>query len=676
MLNRERVLLVTCALLALMLLGGCDSLIREVEVTRVVTEQETVVEHETVVSTVVAYETVVEQETIVEQETVVEVQIETVIVEVTPTPVPVVEGPRTLVICQGQEPDNVYIYANPTLAAQQILEAVYDGPIDNRAYSHQPVILEKLPSLADGDATIETVTVETGDLVVDDTDVPVILEAGVLLRPAGCHSSECAVEFDGMPLEMEQMVVPFTLKEGITWSDGEPLTAYDSVYSFEVLKDPDTPASKYTTDRTASYEAIDERTTVWTGLPGYRDPEYATNFWSPLPEHLLAEFTALELIEAEESARRPLGWGPYIMTEWVSGDHITMVKNEKYWRAEEGLPRFNTVIYRFVGQNPEPSTADLLVGKCDIVDSTVSLQEQSGLLLELEAVGKVNAAYATTTAWEHADFGINPIAGIDRPDFFEDVRTRQAIAYCMDRQAVVDNALLGQSVVMDSYLPPEHPLFNAGVATYPFDVRKGSALLEEVGWIDDDDDPATPRVAQDVEGVRNGTPLEFNYWTSDTDLRRATAEVLLASLAECGIKVNVELWDRTEFVLEGPDGPLFGRYFDMGQFAWLTDVVPMCELYLSSEIPREETGWYAPNVSGFVSEAYDAACKAALALLPGQPGYEQSHLEAQRIFAEELPAVPLYLHLKLAASRPDMANFVLDPTDSDMWNIEEFDYGE
>jgi peptide/nickel transport system substrate-binding protein len=644
------------ALASAMLITGCQVFTKEIVVTRVVTE------------------TIVEQETIIEQETIFEQ--ETIIIEVTPTPQPVEVGPRTLVICQGEEPETLYIYDDPTLAAQHVQEAIYDGPIDNRSYGYQPVILEKLPSLADGDAVIQTVIVETGDLVVDDVGAPVTLEEGILIRPAGCYSSECAVAFDGNPVEMEQLAVTFRLKEGILWSDGEPLTAYDSVYSFDILKDPDTPADRFTIHRTASYEALDGYTIVWTGLPGFRDGNYFVNFWSPLPEHLLGDFTALELIEAEESSKRPMGRGPYIITEWVSGDHITLVKNENYWRADEGLPRFDTVILRFVGQNSEANVTDLLAGECDILDQTSGLEDYSGLLLELQAVGLVNVAFSTMPIWEHADFGIEPVPGYDRPDFFADVRTRQAIAYCMDRQQVVDEVMFGQSIVPDTYVPPEHPLFNPNVKQYEFDVEKGSALLEEVGWIDDDGDPTTPRVAQGVEGVRNGTPLEFNYWTSDTTSRRAVAQLLQASLGECGINVNVEYWDRFDFVLEGPDGPLFGRYFDIGQFAWLAGVDPRCDLYLSTQIPSEETGWDGPNVSGFVNEEYDSACNAALELLPGQPEYAQYHLEAQRIFAEQLPAVPLYLHFKLAASRPDLRNFYVDPTESEMWNIEAFDYGE
>jgi peptide/nickel transport system substrate-binding protein len=678
MLSKKWALVALIVLVGSIVLTACAGETKEVEVTRVV--KETVLE--TVVETVVEKETVVSKETVVEKETVVskETVVETVVVA--PTEVPMPEGPKTLVVCQGQEPDTLYWYGGSMLAARNLEQAIYDGPIDNRTFDYQPIILEKLPSIADGDAVIETVTVEAGDLVYSAPDeAPVTLEEGVMVYPAGCHDAECAVEFDGTPLEMEQMVVTFKLKEGILWSDGEPLTVYDSIYSFEVLKDPDTPASKFYPDRTASYEAADDYTVVWTGLPGWRDSTYFTNFWLPLPEHVWGDYTALELLEAEESSRLPIGWGSYVLDEWVAGDHITLSKNELYWRADEGLPKFDTVVFRIVGENSNANIAALLAGECDIVDQTSGLEDQSELLLELQAAGQLDATFTTGTVWEHADFGINPVESYDRPDFFGDVRTRQAIAMCMDRQAVVDTVMFGQSIVIDTYIPPNHPLFNPDVMSYAFDVEKGTALLEEVGWTDDDGDPATPRVAQGVEGVPDGTPLEFNYWTTSATQRQQATQVLQASLAECGIKANLEYWDSTEYFADGPDGPIFGRHFDIGQFAWLTGVQPPCDLYITSQWPADPAeggcGWGCQNDPGFTDEEYDAVCNAALMSLPGQPEYEQYHKEAQRIFAEQLPVVPLYLRLKLAATRSDMKNFIMDTTEnSEFWNIEEFDIGE
>ena len=626
-----------------------------------------------------------------------------VIQVVTPTPEP--DGPRTLIICSGREPGTLYPFGAGSPPTLRILEAVADGgwdAFDNNSFAYQPVILEKLPNLADGDAALIAVTVSEGDRVVDAGGEVVTLDPGadppIVLTPAGGGDP---FPYQGGDFEMEQLSVTFKLLPDLLWSDGVPMTATDSVYAFNLLADPDTPQSKFTIERTASYEAINELTTMWTGLPGFMDAEYYTNFFGPAPEHAWGRYTAAELLTAEESHVKPIGWGPYVIDEWTQGESITLRKNPNYFRAVEGLPKFDRVVFRFTGLSNNANIAILLSGECDLIGDSVPLFDQIQLLLDLQSSLQIKASFTTGTTWEQISFGIQPRdyddgyqPGVDRPDFFSDVRTRRAFAMCIDRQAIVDDILFGQSIVIDSYLPPQHPLYNPQVRHYDFDVAAGSALLEEVGWVDSDSDPNTPRTAQGVTNVLDGTPLEVNYETTIRPIRQQITSMIQNSLAQCGIKANIQLYEPSELFADGPEGSIFGRQFDLGEFAWLTSVAPPCDLYLSSQVPGPagetwvsvqdgwertfgEDGWLGQNNPGIVNEEYDRACIKALGSLPGQPGREAAHLEAQRIFAEQLPVAPLYAWIKLAASRPDLCGLIMDPTnETAFWNIEEFDYGE
>ena len=254
---RRLIKLSCCAVLAGVVLGACQAQIPTPE--RV---------QEKIIETVVVTE-VVEKEG--------QKVIETVIVTVEPAEEveePQDSGPRTLVICQGQEPDTLYILRAGMLAASHILQAIYDGPIDERSFDYQAIILEKLPSLADGDALLQIVSVTAGDKVVDASGEVAELAEGVLVKPSGCAHMDCAVEYEGGEVQMEQLVATFKLLPGLTWSDSTPLTAYDSEYSFELNKDPDTGGLLYTVNRTASYEALDELTVQWTGLPGFMAVSY------------------------------------------------------------------------------------------------------------------------------------------------------------------------------------------------------------------------------------------------------------------------------------------------------------------------------------------------------------------------------------------------------------------
>ena len=626
----------------------------------------------------------------------------------TPTPTRV---PRTLTICLGAEPETLYLYGGGSLAQSQVLQAIYDGPIDDVGFDYQPVILEKLPDLADGDALIQPVAVQAGDWVVNAAGELVRLSPGQVVRPFGCDSAECAVAWNGEPLEMAQLSATFTIKEGVRWSDGTPLTAADSVFSYKIARDCQSesgPCGGFglvnqrgwdTLQRTASYTALGERQVQWTGVPGFLDPDYRINFFIPLPADQLQGIAADELFTAEASARQPMGWGPYAIQEWVPGESIRLSWNPSYFRAGEGLPAFDTLVFRFAGQDPRANLEAIQAGECDLLDQEASLAFQEDgfqALLAAQEAGRLAARIQTGTVWEHADFGIRPASyddgnqlGVDRPDFFGDVRTRQALAQCIDRQRIVDEVLFGLSAVPDSYLPPGHPLLNPDVARYPFDPAAGAALLDQVGWLDGDGNPATPRVALGVPNVVDGTPLQFTYRTTPASQRQRAAEILKDSLAQCGVALELVTSPAEELYAAGPQGPVFGRQFDLAQLAWSTGVHPSCNLWLTSEIPgdpnvvdengvtRFPLGWGGQNASGYSSPAYDRACLGALDPLPGQPGYEESHRETQAIFAQDLPVVPLYWRVKAAATRPDFCGFELDAAaHSELWNLEAFDYGE
>ncbi|NJN43768.1 MAG: hypothetical protein HC806_02850 [Anaerolineae bacterium] len=216
-------------------------------------------------------------------------QIVTEIIPATPTPQP----QRSLTICVVQEPENLFIYGNDSgKSKNNILNAIYDGPIDTLSYSHVHIILEDLPSFQNGDVRSESVTVNPGDPIVNSSGMVTTLSPGVQFYPAGCNDQDCmATYLEGQTrITMNQMEVTFTLLPGLLWSDGTPLRASDSVYSFELASASELPTEKQVIDRTSSYRAVDGQTVRWTGLPGYKDANFASNFWTPLPEHLWRNF--------------------------------------------------------------------------------------------------------------------------------------------------------------------------------------------------------------------------------------------------------------------------------------------------------------------------------------------------------------------------------------------------
>jgi peptide/nickel transport system substrate-binding protein len=597
----------------------------------------------------------------------------------TPSPAPTLTPtpkPRVLTICLGEEPDSLYLYADDSHAARVIREAIYDGPIDTVGYSYQPVILQKLPSLADGDAEIVTVSVETGAQVVDANGEVVKLATGTRVHPSGCRADDCAVTFDGQPITMDQMQATFTIKPDLQWSDGKPLTAQDSVYSFDLARHADTPNWKWLELRTSSYTAPDDHTVVWTGLPGFLDPAYATAFWTPLPAHAWSQYTPARLLTLDAVTRTPLSYGPYVIDTWTPGQSIRLSPNPYYFRMAEGLPYFETLTFRFIStQNVETALDALAQGQCDVLGLDLYPERNLQSLRDIETSGDIKLYTISGPIWEHLTFNADPPPDYEQPAFFQDVRTRRAVAYCIDRQAIIEQVTGGLGEGSDAYLPVEHPLYAAdAVIQHPFDPAQGQALLDEIGWRDLDGDGV--REAHSIPGFFDGAQFRIHYSTTTADMHAQIGALVAADLAECGIQAEVEQLEPATFFKDGAGMPLYGRHFDLAEFSWLTDVQPPCGLYLAAEISSEVNQWSGQNFGGYNNPIYDALCNQALAALPSEPAYITAHGEAQRLFSADLPALPLFFRPRVYAARSDLTGFSPDAIAVETWNIEGFALGE
>jgi peptide/nickel transport system substrate-binding protein len=481
---------------------------------------------------------------------------------------------------------------------------------------------------------------------------------------------------------MDQLQATFVLLPDLTWSDGEPLTAADSVFSYELAQDAELPPRLRTGSqglapprsldpilRTASYTATDELTVIWSGIPGYFDPNYRSNFFIPLPAHRLEGLSSEELLQADDSARLPLGWGPYVLTEWSPGERIVAERNPNYFRAGEGLPYFDQVVFRLEALEPAAYRSELTGGGCDVV-----VQNALGSDLDpyraLEGQGDAVVSAVPGPIWEHLDFGIDPIEGYTvRGDVFQDARVRQAAAYCLNREGLAAAAGMAGTTIPDAYIPPQHPLYDqAALTQYAHDPQRGQALLAEAGWQDGNGDGVVE--ASGVPGVGNGAPLAATLLMPGQ--RPEVAAQIASDLGQCGFSITVaEPVDPVLFFATSEESPVFGRRFDLASFAWLSDAQPACHLFLTREIPTAQTLWQGFNVTGYQNEAYDVACLQALRAAPGMEMYAASHLEALRLFNAELPVVPMYQQLRAAVARPDIAGLELDPTaQSELWNVE------
>lgn len=596
-------------------------------------------------------------------------QIIPVPITLTPSPpqITITPPPKHLTVCLLTEPESLYWYDNaPFGAAAQAKEAIHHAIYENLYttldYGFQAQGLVKLPQLGDGDVLITEVAVNSGDTVVNSQNQVVTLAEGTRLRT----SDNQEIIFSGQAITLPQMQVQFTLRP-LVWSDGQPVTAQDSVFSYKVARDLSTPTDKERVSRTAAYVATGERTVSWQGIPGWLDPFYFTNVWMPLPIHQLAGFAAADLLTAPETTLTPLSTGPFVIQEWLPGEVIHLSRNEFYYRHAEGLPYLDSLTFRFI-DNSEQLLALLLSGECHIGLQDGLDLSQASLLQEAESRGLLQPYFQTTTVFEHLDFGINSdeVYAVKRPDWFEDVRVRQAVAQCINRQALVESVLYGLGQVSDLFVPPDYPFIPDDLAGWGYDVAAANALLDEVGYADLNGDgirqyPSHVKPFRVTLGITQNNPIQ-----------QQLAHLVTQNLADCGIELVTVTHLPGEWF--APQGSLFGRRFDLAIFPWITNPKAACLLYTTASIPDEGNNWQGNNEMGWRYTPFDEACGEMQRAFWGSEAFAAATETTFRLFVEQVPSLPLFHYLKVSATLPTVQNFRPNSSQpSELWNLYELD---
>ena len=227
------------------------------------------------------------------------------------------------------------------------------------------------------------------------------------------------MEFTGGTVSMSQLTVNFEFVPGITWSDGQPLTAADiNLASFVgpdkvgINCDPASGAtSLFDCERTVGIEATDDTHAYWTAVPGYTPPLYyliADDFSVWYPSHqvlsdgrVLADVSAVEWTTLPELAESPLGTGPYMITEWVKGQSMTFEANPHFYL---GPPKTPKIVIKFIADTNQ-AVAQLLTGEVDVLfGETLGAGAEVQTVREAADAGKVAIYIEPSNTWEHVDF--------------------------------------------------------------------------------------------------------------------------------------------------------------------------------------------------------------------------------------------------------------------------------
>lgn len=316
----------------------------------------------------------------------------------------------------------------------------------------------------------------------------------------------------------------FTLREGVTWHDGEPFTSADVKYTFEeVLLELHARTRASVAPALAGIDTPDDRTVVFRFNQPYAPLLQQLDVTEApiIPEHIYAGTDPAE----NPANTAPVGTGPFTFVSYTPDSEIRLARNETYWA--EGLPRLDEVVMRVIPETGsqvialEDGEVDWIWGVPGPDAERLDADPDIELLQTDRNPGGSNCIMTMSFNLE------NPI--------LTDLRVRQAVAHAIDRQQIVDNILFGQGRVAAAPISSGIPWAHASDVALPaFDVAAAGNLLDDAGWTVGD---GGTRVASGVAGVEDGTPLVLDFLHFPSFGRYG--ELLRSSLAAVGIDLTL-----------------------------------------------------------------------------------------------------------------------------------------
>ena len=423
----------------------------------------------------------------------------------------------------------------------------------------------------------------------------------------------------------------YHLRDGLKWSDGEPLTAEDVAYTINTSRDQEWINHSATTANLDAVVVDDQTVTITSSVP---DPKLPIMDVYIVPKHIWEPLSADDVTTYD--ALDGVGSGPFTLTEWKSGQSWTMVANPNYW---QGQPAIDQVVFR-VFTNADAMVAALEKGEIDAANSIPSSAfERLGQADNIEAVFGRQGGFT--------ELAMNGMAGGlgDGHPALLDLNVRHAVHRAIDKDVLFDRVILGLgkkgvtlSVSPDSVWQPDIPVADQ----YTYDPAAANKLLDEGGYLDTDGDG----VREMPDGSRD---LTFRYAErSESENSAAIRELLTGWLEAVGIATEVSVYDDTQLT----DVIGSGKY-DMFVWGWTpyVDPDPMLSYFTQGQVTTDidSVGY---NDANWTSPVYDALYTQQNAELDRTKRIDLVH-QMLTLFYEESTYVVLFEDADLQAYRTD-----------------------
>ncbi|MGL5069084.1 MAG: ABC transporter substrate-binding protein [Sarcina sp.] len=437
----------------------------------------------------------------------------------------------------------------------------------------------------------------------------------------------------------DEKTYTFKIRKDVKFSNGEALTAKDVEFTYLMMADPN-----YDGPRTGHVEGLvgyeDYNKGEATSIEGLKViDDHTVSFttkevdagaiWNCgmgiLPKSVYG-FEKGDIQKIKDKLAEPVGAGPYKFVHYKPSQEIKVEKNDSYY---EGAPKIPNIVMKVTTKQTE--IQELVSGSVDLIEQINGTQENIDQL--------VGAGFLDTHQYAANSYGYIGL-NMESPKLKEK-EVRQALAYGLNRQALVDAFYSGNAQLMNTHITPSSWAYNPAIKdAYKYDPDKANKMLDDAGWKDTNND-----------GVRDkgGVELKISWLTyTGSKYVETLTPIVIDSWDKIGVKVTPELMEFPSMA----DKVRNDRDFEMFNMAWSLSIDP--DPSETFAIEQNKKGGY--NSVRWVNEEADKILKEAKATTD-QAKRKELYAKWQELFVEDVPYICLDISKELASSNSRVENY-------------------
>jgi peptide/nickel transport system substrate-binding protein len=470
--------------------------------------------------------------------------------------------------------------------------------------------------------------------------------------------------------------ITWKLKPGLLWSDGTPVTSADVKFTWEYCTHPEggcAQAAKY--EGITAVETPDDLTVV-VKFAAAKPYPYNAFVGGASPVIQAAQFAnclGAAASTCTDQNFKPIGTGPFMVTEFKTGDTVSLAANPNY--RDSAKPAFATMTIKGGGDAEAAARAVLETGEFDYAWNTQINPElqasigAGGKGVFISGFGTLVERIEINTTDPSADLPEGERSTAKHPHpIFSDINVRKALSMAIDRQALVDVGYGAAGRPTCNLVPAPANFASDNTGCIAQDMAGAAALLDAAGWVD-----------SDADGIRDkdGKKLSILYQSSTNPVRQDFQALIKGWWNELGVEVELKNIDAGVFFGGDAASPdTFQKFYaDVEMYANNfdgTDPEAYLAAYLCNKAPNPENQWQGENINRFCDPAYDALVAELSATADFAKRGEVAKKMNDMLTKDSMAIIPLVDRGRLSAHSNTLSGVVHSVWDTELWNVENW----